>query len=40
MPKEKFDNNVDKAPLKKLAKMLPILGFLTQIKVYLFWKRP
>ena len=27
----------DKASLKKLAKVLRILGFLTQTKVYLFW---
>jgi len=40
MPKEKFNNHVDKAPLKKLAKMLRILGFLTQTKVYLIWKNP
>ena len=39
MPKEKFNNCVDKAPLKKLAKMLRILSFLTQTKVYLFWKK-
>ena len=38
MPKGKFNNCVDKAPLKKLAKMLRILSFLTQTKVYLFWK--
>ena len=39
MPKEEFNNCIDKAPLKKLAKMLRILGFLTQTKVYLFWKK-
>jgi len=39
MPKEKFNNCVYKASLKKLAKMLHILGFLTQTKVYLFWKK-
>ncbi|MDI6905102.1 MAG: hypothetical protein QMD13_06410 [Candidatus Bathyarchaeia archaeon] len=39
MPKEKFNNCVDKAPLKKLAKMLCILSFLTQTKVYLFCKK-
>ena len=40
MPKEEFNNCVDKAPLKKLAKTLRILSFLTQTKVYLFWKNP
>ena len=39
MPKEEFNNRVDKASLKKLAKMLRILSFLTQTKVYLFWKK-
>jgi len=39
LTKEEFNNCVDKASLKKLAKMLRILGFLTQTKVYLFWKR-
>ena len=39
MTKEKFNNCVDKASLKKLAKMLRILSFLTQTKVYLFWKK-
>jgi len=38
MPKQKFNNGVDRASLKKLAKMLRILGFLAQTKVYLFWK--
>ena len=38
MPKEEFNNCVNKASLKKLAKMLRILSFLTQTKVYLFWK--
>jgi len=36
--KEEFNNRVDKASLEKLAKTLRILGFLTQTKVYLFWK--
>jgi len=39
MSKEEFNNRVDKASLKKLAKMLRILSFLTQTKVYLFWKK-
>jgi len=34
---EQFCARVDKASLEKLAKMLRILGFLTQTKVYLFW---
>ena len=38
MLKEEFNNCVDKASLEKLARMLRILGFLTQTKVYLFWK--
>jgi ABC-type lipoprotein export system ATPase subunit len=37
MPKEEFNNCVDKASLKKLAKMLRILSFLRQTKAYLFW---
>lgn len=37
---EEFCDRVDKASLEKLAKMLRILGFLTQTKVYLFWKSP
>jgi len=37
---EQFCARVDKASLEKLAKMLRILGFLTQTKVYLFWKKP
>jgi len=37
---EQFCRRVDKASLEKLAKMLRILGFLTQTKVYLFWKNP
>jgi len=39
MQKEEFNNRVDKAGVEKLAKMLRILGFLTQTKVYLFWKK-
>ena len=39
MSKEEFNNCVDKASPKKLAKMLRTLSFLTQTKVYLFWKR-
>jgi len=38
MPKKQFNNCVDKASLKKLAKMLRVLSFLIQTKVYLFWK--
>jgi len=37
---EEFCDRVDRASLEKLAKMLRILGFLTQTKVYLFWKNP
>jgi hypothetical protein len=37
--KEEFQALVDAASLEKLAKMLRILGFLTQTKVYLFWKK-
>ena len=38
LKKEEFEALVDAASLEKLAKMLRILGFLTQTKVYLFWK--
>jgi len=37
---EQFCHRVDKASIEKLAKMLRILSFLTQTKVYLFWKNP
>ena len=37
--KEEHEAIVDAADTNKLAKMLRILGFLTQTKVYLFWKR-
>ena len=37
--KEEYEALVDAADIIKLAKMLRILGFLTQTKVYLFWKR-
>jgi len=37
---EQFCHRVDKASLEKLAKMLRILSFLTQTKVYLIWKNP
>jgi len=37
---EEFLDRVDKAGLEKLAKMLRILSFLTQTKVYLIWKNP
>jgi len=40
LTEEEFDARVDAASLEKLAKMLRILGFLTQTKVYLFWKKP
>ena len=36
--KKKYEALVDAADIEKLAKMLRILGFLTQTKVYLFWK--
>jgi len=38
LTKEDFVARVESASLEKLAKMLRILGFLTQTKVYLFWK--
>ena len=37
--KEEYGAIVDAADINKLAKMLRILGFLTQTKVYLFWKK-
>ena len=37
--KEEYKAIVDAADIEKLANMLRILGFLTPIKVYLFWKR-
>jgi len=37
---EQFCDRVEGASLEKLAKMLRILGFLTQTKAYLFWKKP
>jgi len=37
---KEFCKRVDNASLEKLAKMLRILAFLTQTKVYLFWKNP
>jgi ABC-type ATPase with predicted acetyltransferase domain len=37
--KEEYEAIVEAADIEKLAKMLRILGFLTQTKVYLFWKR-
>ena len=39
LKKEEYEAIVDAADIQKLAKMLRILGFLTQTKVYLFWKR-
>jgi len=38
LAKEEFEALVDATSLQKLAKMLRILGFLMQTKVYLFWK--
>ena len=37
--KEEYETIIDTADTNKLAKMLRILSFLTQTKVYLFWKR-
>ena len=37
--KEEYEAIVDTADNIKLAKMLRILGFLMQTKVYLFWKK-
>jgi len=39
LTKEDFVARVESASVEKLAKMLRILGFLTQTKVYLFWKK-
>ena len=39
MNKEEYETIVDAADTDKRAKMLRILGFLTQTKVYLFWKK-
>ena len=39
LKKEEYEPIVEAADIEKLAKMLRILGFLTQTKVYLFWKR-
>ena len=36
--KQEYHAIVDAAEITKLVKMLRILGFLTQTKVYLFWK--
>jgi hypothetical protein len=36
--KEDYCAIIDAADTNKLAKLLRIIGFLTQIKVYLFWK--
>ena len=35
---EKYKTGVEKADLKKLAKLIKICGMLLQTKVYLFWK--
>jgi ABC-type lipoprotein export system ATPase subunit len=40
LKKKEFQALVDAADVEKLAKMLRILGFLKQTKVYLFWKGP
>jgi len=37
---KEFCKYVEEADAEKLAKMLRILSFLTQTKVYLFWKNP
>jgi ABC-type ATPase with predicted acetyltransferase domain len=37
--KQEYENIIDAADNQKLAKMLRILGFLTQTKVYLIWKK-
>ncbi len=39
LKKEEYEALVDAADIGKLAKMLRILGFLTQTKIYLFWKK-
>ncbi len=39
LKKEEYEAIVKSADIQKFAKMLRILGFLTQTKVYLFWKR-
>jgi ABC-type ATPase with predicted acetyltransferase domain len=39
LKKEEYEAVVDAADTDKLAKMLRILGFLTQNKVYLFWRK-
>jgi ABC-type ATPase with predicted acetyltransferase domain len=39
LKKQEYHNIVDEADKQKLAKMLRILGFLTQTKVYLFWRK-
>jgi len=36
---EKYKAGVEKADLKKLAKLIKICGMLRQTKVYLFWKK-
>jgi hypothetical protein len=38
LTKKDFEARVESAGLERLAKMLRILGFLTQTKVYLFWR--
>jgi len=39
LTKKDFEARVESASLERLAKMMRILGFLTQTKVYLFWKK-
>ena len=36
----RYRDAVEKASLEKLAKMLKVLSFLAQTKVYLLWKNP
>jgi len=38
--REEFTARVDAANLEKLVRMLRVLGFLIQTKVYLIWKNP
>ena len=38
LTKKDFEARVKSASVEKLAKMMRILGFLTQTKVHLFWK--
>jgi ABC-type ATPase with predicted acetyltransferase domain len=40
MKKSQFRKTLEKADIKKLARMLRILSILAQTKVYLFWEKP